>query len=529
MRPGCPETLQVQGFHVHPPNTSKRAAEKVIGGLKQSVRTEVDAPVVQLYKKGIRDVPAVVQESLPSRYTIETCLRRERRKEAPKLPSTLDEINLDGTAYPQDVLLNSDEDGPRIIVLGNEENCAELCAADRVHMDGTFKIVPILFAQLFIIHALIASPINDTRSRVLPLLYCLLPSKEDDTYDRLFRLLKRKFDALGKTFSPRVVIIDFEAAIHNALKRVFPVVTIKGCYFHFTQAIRTRYQKEGMTDLIFQHPTVRTVVYRCMCMPFVPVDDIPAVFDIISNTHGWDVLPARVDILLHRFIRYFERNWIKSKIGLEKWNVYSTDCRTNNAVEAYNKHLADGVKKHPNLWELLRVLHLELVDMRIEVDQVKTGKMFRPQKKAMRDREELIDAVKDEFANGRTTPLQYLDNIVQIYHPPGSSVRARKRRRRAPKKRREEATQEEAAPVSVDPPVSAGAPREEAATVSVDPPGEATRAVDPPAEATRAVDTPGRKRKRQKNDHDDDDDDEYEDVDDGDVLDQHEGWDEGWE
>jgi hypothetical protein len=45
--------------------------------------------------------------------------------------------------------------------------------------DGTFKVVPEIFYQLYIIHTLY-------RDHVIPVCYALLRRKDASTYDRLF-------------------------------------------------------------------------------------------------------------------------------------------------------------------------------------------------------------------------------------------------------------------------------------------------------------------------------------------------------
>ena len=104
---------------------------------------------------------------------------------------------------------------------------------------------------------------------------------------------------------------------------------IKGCYFHYCQALRWRYQRLVLTTYVYNPGTVRTVIYRLMCLPFVLVEDVVHVFEIIENPNGWEVLHDGVHGLLvsylRYFLRYFRRTWIESALGLERWNMWSTD------------------------------------------------------------------------------------------------------------------------------------------------------------------------------------------------------------
>jgi hypothetical protein len=45
--------------------------------------------------------------------------------------------------------------------------------------------------------------------------------------------------------NPAEIFCDFELAAINAAKTVFPSVSVKGCHFHFCQAIKKRIKSLG--------------------------------------------------------------------------------------------------------------------------------------------------------------------------------------------------------------------------------------------------------------------------------------------
>ena len=45
-----------------------------------------------------------------------------------------------------------------------------------------------------------------------------------------------ELDAFGD-FDPQSVLCDFERGLHNAISSVWPSATVRGCYFHFKQAL----------------------------------------------------------------------------------------------------------------------------------------------------------------------------------------------------------------------------------------------------------------------------------------------------
>lgn len=68
-----------------------------------------------------------------------------------------------------------DED--RILVFGTPKNFELLSTAKMWFMDGTFKVTPSLFYQVYTVHGMY-------RGAVIPLLYSLLPNKRKETYAR---------------------------------------------------------------------------------------------------------------------------------------------------------------------------------------------------------------------------------------------------------------------------------------------------------------------------------------------------------
>jgi len=92
-------------------------------------------------------------------------------------------------------------------------------------MDGTFRVAPTLFSQLYTIHVY-------KKNTMLCVAYFLLPNKEKNTYNRMLQILQGKC-ALGATSFQ----VDFEQSAIAAVKQVFPAARVHGCFFHFTQCV----------------------------------------------------------------------------------------------------------------------------------------------------------------------------------------------------------------------------------------------------------------------------------------------------
>ena len=88
-----------------------------------------------------------------------------------------------------------------------------------IFVDGTFKCCPKYFEQLHTIHGF-------NKGHYVPLVYALLPAKTD-VYTTLLRMILDLCSSKGMMLSLSLVHIDFELAMHNALRKVFPSAQIQ--------------------------------------------------------------------------------------------------------------------------------------------------------------------------------------------------------------------------------------------------------------------------------------------------------------
>lgn len=68
-------------------------------------------------------------------------------------------------------------DRNRILVFATQRNIDLLARAKVWFMDGTFKVTPSIFFQVYTIHVMY-------KDAVVPLVYALLPNKTEETYQR---------------------------------------------------------------------------------------------------------------------------------------------------------------------------------------------------------------------------------------------------------------------------------------------------------------------------------------------------------
>ena len=86
----------------------------------------------------------------------------------------------------------------RIIVFGNDNCVLHLAQSPMWYIDGTFKVIPTLFRQLYMIRA----PLDES---AITCIYAFMASNIEDSYIELFEIINDKCIALGTTLDPITV------------------------------------------------------------------------------------------------------------------------------------------------------------------------------------------------------------------------------------------------------------------------------------------------------------------------------------
>ena len=69
------------------------------------------------------------------------------------------------------------------------------------------------------------------------MVYCFLPGKSCAIYQQTLEIIERKAEELGLKLCPDKVLTDFELATIQGIELAFPTTEVKGCLFHFSQAL----------------------------------------------------------------------------------------------------------------------------------------------------------------------------------------------------------------------------------------------------------------------------------------------------
>lgn len=239
----------------------------------------------------------------------------------------------------------------RILVFGTSENIGRLVLNKNWYMDGTFASCPNLFYQLFTIHYL------ENRT-AFPMVFALLPNKQQSTYQQLFTQMKD----FGSELKPETLMVDFEKASINAFQASFPDAEISGCNFHFNQALLRKIKHFGFwTDYNNKELDFQKSIKMLAALAFVPQDCVVDAFDLVH-----DLFPDKHSDLLDSF----ELEWIgtenrrgqrkSEKFEINLWNMFEKDIRTNNSVEGWHRSFSELMaRNNPTFWRFLNTLQIE--------------------------------------------------------------------------------------------------------------------------------------------------------------------------
>ena len=162
--------------HNHPPSRADIDAKKFLGTMREKARKTLDPlpdlydnELVQLRNREWDNHTQEVVEKIPTFVGTKSSLYRERLRELPPLPATRNAINLQDkwreTTTGDQFLLADDGDNNKILVFGTADNLRHLSNANTIFGDGTFYASPVLFKQLYTLHALID---NDMYPLIFP-------------------------------------------------------------------------------------------------------------------------------------------------------------------------------------------------------------------------------------------------------------------------------------------------------------------------------------------------------------------------
>lgn len=313
----------------------------------------------------------------------------------------------------------------RVIVFSTRRNL-ELLATSRIwYLDGTFKVSPSIFTQVFTVLGTYNQNPLDPESTIVPFpfAYCLLSSKETCQYSAVLRALVSTAEEYGIAgLRPRAVMTDFELAIINAVRQTFIDISVNTCFFHFSQNLYRKIQELGLqASYNSADPGVRDYTHMTAALAFVPVGDVGRMFSLLRE--------GAPEVMID-FFDYFGKTYVfgvpaqgrrrpvPPRYPPPLWNHYvstlTDHSKTNNASEGWHNRFRLIVSKnHPDIFTAIQEFRKEQGDTEIQIVEMSLGRRVKsvPKKKWF-DAQKRVKSLVESYENYGIT--RYGDYLYAI-------------------------------------------------------------------------------------------------------------------
>ncbi|XP_048245690.1 uncharacterized protein LOC124142514 [Haliotis rufescens] len=165
----------------------------------------------------------------------------------------------------------------------------------------------------------------------------------------------------GVDLSPDIIQTDYEAAVISAISDVFPASSVRGCFFHYAQALWRQVMDRGLARDYTDNPAVQTHIRRTAALPLLPLAEVHDA-------------------------------WIE----VMEQGPYGQQIRWVQRLR--HQHFVKELKK------------IETADRRPR-RQIGQGGAMRPRARVDRDRDARIERLKQQLAVGRRSVIQFLDAV----------------------------------------------------------------------------------------------------------------------
>ena len=405
--------------HTHVPSAINCELSKVRANIKRKASTtqETAQQILGTELTYITDAAAV---NLPSVTNLRRNIRHQRRQQN-ILPNPL--RREDVPVIPQQYQLTATGerfllfdsgvgDANRMLIFATDDGLQMLANSPQWFSDGTFKLCPEIFFQIYTLHAL-------SNNEVLPCVFALLPSKTEATYTNFLMTILNAVRRINNN-DPHGFLVDFELAAINSIRHLLPGSQVSGCFFHLCSNLWKHIQSGGMQEQYIADQQFALYLRMVAALAFVPPQDVENSFvqvdRLIRNQYPGDA---------DEFLDYFEDTYIgryrqnaarrAPMFAIELWNMFNrTDeelPRTNNSIEGWHSGFQAHVScTHPTFWKFLDVLKSEERIVRVRSLQNQGGHAPPPQRCRYTDCNARILAIVNNYPNRQR--LDYLRHIA---------------------------------------------------------------------------------------------------------------------
>ena len=193
------------------------------------------------------------------------------------------------------------------------------------------------------------------KRKTYPIGYVLMSGKRKVDYVKVFERLKACLQHGDQGLKVQTVLMDFELAVWKAVLQYFPGVKVRGCWFHYCQAIYRKAKSLGLTKGFNKKRDINLLVRHLMNLALLDPEAIRRLFEALKQAAG-----RAGNESVDKLMDYVQSYWINGPFTPEDWTCYGQDIRTNNEIECWNGKLWIEANYKPlNIYQLSDLLHTD--------------------------------------------------------------------------------------------------------------------------------------------------------------------------
>ena len=239
------------------------------------------------------------------------------------------------------------------------EECERISQRSKyLFVDATFKIAPSNYCQ-----CLNFTVLDSVTNRYIPICHIFMKKKSSSYYNAAFAEVSKFINF--RHFE--ICMCDFEyALITTAINFVGPN-KVRGCLFHYRQALYKKYKELKKTNNSKQLDIVLKIFSS---LPFTSKNQFDSILDFLNaNCNEFK-----------EFMKYYNVQWKKHYTLIQKFSG-ANPVFTNDGLESYHAKLNNNIKNaHPKVSEAIKILG-ELDDniLTLNKNDINSGKFINRQ------------------------------------------------------------------------------------------------------------------------------------------------------
>ena len=390
--------------HNHDPKPSDAPIREIVRDCKESGTSNLFTSAGNLVEKVVIGKKNEVGKitNLP---TVDRLSRKTNRKRSALKPRESDELNFELDPDFVHGFLRADvsTENRRMILFADDNQLSLIQKAKRLYCDGTFRVVKKPFVQLFTIHSFIKQKSNIKR---VPLAFIFMTGKSKKDYKIAFEAFRDLL--LPKSGVPDAIVMDYEAAIWSGVRKVFPNINIKGCSYHYTQAIYRKVQEIGLQVQYVSDLNVKIVCRQLMALIYLPMS---VMVDEFKDLYYY----CEADEKLMELYVYVNDTWMNNSIwSIEEICVFEEPIRSNNDVEGWHRRLNSKARQSIGFYSLLSLLEHEADMVQINVQYLKQGSHIRFQRAGHLKMQKTLFDLWDAYNNFELSSNELLLEVAKL-------------------------------------------------------------------------------------------------------------------